>query len=106
MYYLGPCPAEEEAAQSTDPDFHEHNKAECRAYITAIKRVCGEPPEGATLRIKTESHDFTSYREVVVEFDGNNEAAAAYAAKCDEMAPTTWAAAGMVAPRQAKRGRA
>lgn len=68
------------------------------AYVTAIKRVCGDPPEGATLRIKTENHDFTSYREVCVAFDPNNAEAAAYAAKCDEHSPTTWAEAGISPP--------
>lgn len=98
VFYLGPCPAEEDAAQSTDPDFHARNKAECLAYITAIKRVCGEPPEGATLRIKAEQHDYGQYREVAVEFDATKPEAVAYAVKCDENAPTTWEQAGMAVP--------
>ncbi len=53
IYRIGPCPANEEPAQSTDPDFHQKNKAECLAFITAIKRICGEPPEGARLTIET-----------------------------------------------------
>src|ERR1700722_13336121 len=50
---LGPAPAEEECASTLEPDFASRNKAECIAYITAIKRVCGEPPPGACLTIST-----------------------------------------------------
>ena len=98
VFYLGPCPAEEEAAQSTAPDFNERNKAECLAYIAAIKKVCGEPPEGARLRVKTESHDYRAYREVCIEFDPSKPEAVAYAVKCDESAPTTWEEAGVTPP--------
>ncbi len=98
IFYLGPAPAEEECAQTVDNDFAARNKAECLQYITAIKRVCGEPPEEATLRIKSESHDFGTYREVVVEFNHECPEAVAYAMKCDEHAPTTWEQAGMCAP--------
>lgn len=105
IYWLGPCPSDEQAAQSCDDNFHEANKAECRAFITAIKRVCGEPPEGAVLKIKSSSHDFGSYREVVVEFDDNDQAAAEYAMKCDKDAPTEWSQAGMEAPKTSKRER-
>lgn len=105
IVYLGSTPAEEECAQIGQPDYPEASKAECRAFITAIKRVCGEPPEGAVLRVKTEQHDFGQYREVIVEYDGNNQAAAEYAQKCDEHAPTTWAEARVEAPVARGRGR-
>lgn len=97
-YWLGPCPADERAAQSTDADFDDKNRAECRAFIAAIVIVCGEPPPGAALRVKTQGHDFATYREVVVEFDPANQEAAEYAARCDAQAPTTWAAAGLDGP--------
>jgi hypothetical protein len=104
--YLGSAPAEEDCAQVGADDYADRSIRECRAYIAAIKAVCGEPPEGATLRIVSEQHDYGSYREVVVEFDGNDEAAAKYASLCDEKAPTTWEAAGMQAPVAARgRGR-
>lgn len=98
LIWLGPCPGDETPASTLDDDFAAANRAECLQFIKAIKRVCGEPPEGAALRIKTEQHDFGPYREVVVEFDGNDRAAAEYAAKCDESAPTTWAEAGLKPP--------
>jgi hypothetical protein len=103
VIYLGPTPANEDCAQVGQPDYPEASKAECLAYIKAIKRVCGEPPEGAVLRVKAEEHDMGTYREVVVEYDGDDRAAAEYARKCDEGAPVTWEAAGMEAP--VRRGR-
>lgn len=90
IYWIGPCPAEEEAVQIGDADYATTAKGQCRKYIEAIRQVCGPEPEGARLTIKSQPHDFGSYYEVAVVFDGENEAAAAYAAKCDEHAPTTW----------------
>lgn len=105
IVYLGSAPAEEDCAQVGQPDYPEASKAECRAYIQAIKRVCGEPPEGATLTVKTEQHDYGPYREVVITYDGNNLAAAEYAQRCDEQAPTTWAEARMEPPVKRRLGR-
>jgi hypothetical protein len=105
VVYLGSAPAEEPCAQVGEPDYPEASKAECRAFIQAIKRVCGEPPEGAVLRIVSQSHDFGSYRECAVEYDGDNREAAEYAQKCDEDAPTTWAEAKMEAPVTTGRAR-
>lgn len=99
IYWLGSAPAEENCAQTTDPDFATRNKAECLAYIKAIRRVIGPEPEGARLAVKLESgHDFGSYREVVVYFDGNNREAAEYASRCEDKAPLTWAEAEMEQP--------
>jgi hypothetical protein len=98
IVYLGSAPAEEECAQVGDPNYPEASKVECRAFIQAIKRVCGEPPDGAVLRVKSQTHDFGQYREVCVEFDGDNQAAVEYADKCERHAPGTWAEAGMVPP--------
>ncbi len=88
----------EDCAQVGQPDYPEASKAECRAFIQAIKRVCGEPPDGAVLTIKSQPHDFGQYREVAVVYDAENQAAADYADKCDRQAPGTWAEANMEAP--------
>jgi hypothetical protein len=105
VIYLGSAPSEEDCVQVGRPDYPEASKAECLAYIKAIKRVCGEPPEGAVLRVKAESHDYGIYRECVIEYDGNDQAAAEYAQKCDEKAPRTWAEADMIAPATRRRDR-
>lgn len=98
IVWLGPCPAEEDAVQVGDSDYATKAREQCRRYVEAIRAVCGPEPEGARLTIKSQQHEFGSYLECCVVFDGNNEAAAAYAAKCDDSAPTTWDAAEGVAP--------
>lgn len=102
IYWLGPAPAEEDCAQVGTADYARDAKAECRAYIEAIRSVCGPEPEGARLTIKSQPHDYGSYYEVAVVFDGNDPAACAYAAKCDEDSPTTWEQAGMQPPASKK----
>jgi hypothetical protein len=102
---IGPCPHDEEAAQLGQPDFDAKNIAECRQFIRAIRIKCGEPPEGAELRMKSNPHDFGVYREAAVYFDTNNEEAAAYAYRCEDEAPATWKECGLEAP-VASAGRA
>lgn len=98
LIFLGPCPAEENAAQVGDPDYARDAKRQCRAYIQAIHEVCGREPEGARLVVMPQPHDYGTYYEVCVRFDPENEAAARYATHCDERCPTTWEAAGMSDP--------
>lgn len=106
IIWIGSGPANEDCAQVGDPDYARNAKAECRAYIDAIRKVCGREPEGARLTIKGQPHDFTeAYYEVAVIYDGNNRSAAEYASKVDESAPRTWEEATMVAPLQGERGR-
>ena len=98
-FYLGPAPAEEECAQSIDRDFEARNKAECLAYIKAIRRVLGPEPDGARLAVKTETgSDFGPYRECVVYFDSSNREAVEYASRCEEHAPVRWSDADMQPP--------
>lgn len=87
---LGPAPCDEDCAQVGDPDYPERSRAECRRYIALLTAVMGEPPEGAWFSIKSSSHDFGTYREVVCYFDSDNEAAADYAWRCEADGPTTW----------------
>lgn len=89
-YYLGPAPADEQCVQVGSEGYEEKARAECKRYIEAIKQVCGEPPEGARLKVESQAHDYGSYLEVVVEFDPSKQAAQDYASKCDEHAPRTW----------------
>ena len=96
--FIGPCPADEDCAQIGVTDGASRlNRIECEAYIEALRLVYGPEPDGAYLHIKTESHDFGSYREVVCYYDTNDHAAALYAYKV-ESGLGTWAEAGMTAP--------
>ncbi len=98
MISLGPAPAEEPCAAVGELDYEERAGRECAAYIDAIRRVCGPEPDGARLHVAWRDHDFGRYLEVVCTFDGHNRTAAEYAARCDECAPSTWAAAGVTPP--------
>ena len=102
ILYLGPVPAEENCTEIGDPDYSRKAKAECQAYIEAIRKVCGREPEGARLSVKSNQHDMGVYYECVVRFDGSNEAAVEYAYRCEAKGPTTWEAAGMEAPTLAR----
>lgn len=102
---LGPGPVLEDCAQVGSPDYQDRALRECRAYIEAIRKVLGPEPEGARLRVNRNAHDFGTYYDCVVEYDGENEAAARYAQRCDAEAPTTWEAAGLEPPVSRGRGR-
>ncbi len=68
---IGPGPHEEDVAQIGDEDFSHKNIKECRAFKAQIMRAYGEPPEGASLRIMGNPHEFGFYREVAVRVDGS-----------------------------------
>jgi hypothetical protein len=106
VIWLGPVPAEEECTDIGHPDYARRGKAECRAHIEAIRAVVGKEPEGARLVVRGQDHEFGRYFEAAVVYDGNNEAAADYASRCDEKGPRTWAEAGMEPPcSEVRRGR-
>jgi len=92
---IGPAPCEEGCAQVVDANYSERSRAECRAFINQIKRVMGEPPEGVGLFIKSNAHDFGTYREVAVKVTGGltaeaRETALGYAYRCESDSPETW----------------
>ncbi|RLG67554.1 MAG: hypothetical protein DRO11_09995 [Methanobacteriota archaeon] len=87
---IGPAPADESCAQVGDPDYSEKALKECRRFIKLIRSKLGPEPEGAELRVKSFSHDFGRYYEVVCYYDSDNEEAMEYAFRCEREAPTTW----------------
>ncbi len=87
---IGATPHGEDCAQVGAPDYAERARRECRAYINQLKRMFGEPPEGCSLRVKSFSHDFGSYHEVVAVFDDENEEAAEYAYRLESDGPEYW----------------
>lgn len=62
---LGPCPPEEDAVQTTDPDYYHKAQAQCGRYIGILRSRFGEEPDGAKLRVRGFQHDFGTYYEVV-----------------------------------------
>lgn len=87
---LGPVPSDEQCEQLGEDYDARKAKAQCRAFAHQLARMFGEPPEGARFAVTSNRHDFGTYYEVAVKYDGNNQTAAAYAYRVDEGAPTRW----------------
>lgn len=87
---LGSAPWNEECASVGDDDYGTRARRECRALIGQLKRVCGQPSPSVRFRVAANPHDFGTYYSVVVEYDGDDASAAAYAQQCDEATPEEW----------------
>jgi hypothetical protein len=105
IIWLGPAPALEPSAQVGEQDYARDARAECRAFIAAIRQVCGKEPEGARLVVQRHEHDAGFYFEVACVYDADDEWAAAYAARVDSGAPVSWKAAGMKSPLRRSNAR-
>lgn len=92
--WLGSAPADEHCAQVGTDDYSDRAWQECRAYKNQIKRIAREAgkeiPQGASVIIKTENHDFGSYYEVVVKYDDNDAKAVEFAYWAEEHIPGKW----------------
>ena len=87
---IGSAPAEEDCAQVGDEGYETRARPECNRYIALLRKTFGPEPEGASLRVKSNSHDFGTYLSVVCNFDDTNQLAIDYAYKCEGEAPATW----------------
>lgn len=102
---LGTCPVMEAAVQvSPNADYLPAMREQCNRYRELLKIKFGEPPEGASLTIKRNKHDFGPYLEVAVRFDPENELARTYAYFLEEHQPDYWAETNQInwkpAPQQ------
>ena len=89
---LGPCPYDEDAAQcGVDKDFAEKNREECRRYKAMLENRF-PVPEGAMgyFTVRSNAHDFGTYREVAAVFDDADEMSVAWAFHCESKCPATW----------------
>jgi hypothetical protein len=87
---IGPTPSGEDCAQVGSPDYAKQARKECTAFINQLRRKFGPEPDGADLRIKSNPHDFGSYYDVACYYDTDDEAAVAYALKCEGETPEEW----------------
>jgi hypothetical protein len=71
-------------------DYYDRARKECLAYIGLLRRTVGEEPGGASLRVKSNPHDFGSYLSVVCYFDPDVAAAVDYAFRCESASPQAW----------------
>src|SRR6516164_8498729 len=88
---IGAVPYDEACQQVGTPNYDPMKaRKECRVFKNMLRRVFGEPPEGARLRVKGHEHDFGIYHSVAVVFDTDNEAAVEYAFKVERETPAKW----------------
>lgn len=87
---LGPTPAEEPAAQLGEPDYETRARAECQRYIDLLRKKFGPEPQGSKLKVRSFSHDFGRYFEVIVTYRDTDQESFDYALKLEEEAPATW----------------
>ena len=85
---IGATPCDEDCAQVGSDNFRERATAESNAYLRQLIRMFGEPPEGASMRVKWFNHDFGSYPEVVCYYESGDSAE--YAFKLEGNAPREW----------------
>ena len=87
---LGTVPTGEVPAATSESNYAGRAFWQCRRFIALLRHTVGAEPEGAKLRVRRSGPDFNPYVEVVVQFDDANQAARAYAMRCDREAPTRW----------------
>lgn len=87
---IGPTPAEESCAQVGSDGYSHKARRECNIFARQLVRHFGEPPEGARIGVKSFSHDFGSYLEVVCYFDDAYPDSVDYAFKLESESPANW----------------
>ena len=87
---LGSAPFVEDCAQVGRDDYYDQARKECRAYIRQLRRTFGKEPDGASLTVMSNPHDFGSYLSVVCYFDLHVTAAVDYAFQCESAGPQQW----------------
>lgn len=89
-FYLGTTPYEESCEQ-VGPGYNV-SKAhkEAKTFIAQLIRQFGEPVATAQFRILNCPHDFGTYKEVVINFDVNNEEESNYAFEVENNLPKDW----------------
>ena len=65
-------------------------KDECRRFIKLLRDKLGVEPDGASLVIKANQHDFGTYYEVACKFDMNNKVAVDWAFNIETNLPLRW----------------
>lgn len=91
---IGPCPADEIAADLKSP----HYRTLCKLELSLYKQQLREeillkwPKNGCLVRFKTTSnpHDFGTYHEIDVMYDSIDSISVEQAYYCEGHASTTW----------------
>lgn len=88
---IGCTPADEDCQSVGMPSYNPAEaRRECEQFRNLIRQTVGPEIGTARLAIKSFSHDFGSYYEVVCYFDDHDEEAMDYAFHCESCSPTKW----------------
>lgn len=88
---IGASPSGEKCVQVGDPDYYAKATAECKRFLTLIRKHLGEEVGTASLKIKQFQHESGPYMEVVCYFDDEDEIGMKYAFRCESESPEYWA---------------
>jgi len=92
---IGPAPYAEDCVQVSQTEaYMQPMKEECARYVECIREHCGRERGGASLRIKSNPHDFGTYYDVVCYYDDDDDVGAAYAYHIESHAPELWDGTG------------
>ena len=87
---IGSTPYDETCSQLGSDNYAAQSRAECRAFIAQLLRAFGKPPEGCRYRTLSFEHDFGTYHEVGLVFDGDSEACWDYVMRVEGNIPAKW----------------
>lgn len=88
--YIGETPANEPAAQVGSANYAAQGRKECNALIGQLRRTFGDEPGSASLYVKANPHDFSTYYTVECRYDDADEEAMDYAFRCEGEYPEEW----------------
>lgn len=91
ILHIGATPYGESCAQVGQPDYNDRSDIECKVFLRQIRRLFPVPGDvSARFTVVSEPHDFGSYREVAIKFDGSSEAAVNFAHHVEANSPEKW----------------
>ena len=88
---LGSTPCSENCAQVGQSDYTRHARIECQVYKHQLERQF-PVPDGTDCyyRVKSFSHDFGAYSEVIIYFNTSQDIATEFAFHVENNLPETW----------------
>ncbi|MGA7933847.1 MAG: hypothetical protein WCA35_09900 [Kovacikia sp.] len=88
---LGQTPCNEECAQVGKDNYPEQSRKECRVWISQLQREFPKADDiDAHFKISQFTHDLGTYREVVLNYNLNDDRAVKYASQIEQKCPQNW----------------
>jgi hypothetical protein len=83
-------PSEEPRAQTTEADYFERGRAECKRYVALLRQQWPDRPDGLDFRVMHCPHESGIYFDVGVFFDGDDKRHVEFAAMIESHLPKRW----------------